>query len=144
MKNKQKSYVKLEPKSRDPYLRRTDGEMIKIVKEIESGLISIRTACFKYGLCRNTLKLFITKFSIRTLGDEFSNCILSRMNDDQKESALNKKIQQLTGNASGLNHLWPYHIDHHKIELSACCLVMYVNDYIHCQMRSISLALEVR
>jgi len=70
--------------------------MIKIVKEIESGLISIRTACFKYSLCRNTLKLFITKFSIRTLGDEFSNQILSRMNDDQKESALNKKIQQLT------------------------------------------------
>jgi hypothetical protein len=96
MKIKQKSYVKLEPKSRDPYLRRTDGEMIKIVKEIESGLISIRTACFKYGLCRNTLKLFITKFSIRTFGDEFSNQILSRMNDDQKESALNKKIQQLT------------------------------------------------
>ena len=58
--------------------------MIKIVKEIESGLISIRTACFKYGLCRNTLKLFITKFSIRTLGDEFSNQIFSRMNDDQK------------------------------------------------------------
>jgi hypothetical protein len=96
MKIKQKSYVKLEPKSRDPYSRRTDGEMIKIVKEIESGLISIRTACFKYGLCRNTLKLFITKFSIRTLGDEFSNQILSRMDDDQKESALNKKIQQLT------------------------------------------------
>ena len=96
MKIKQKSYVKLEPKSQYPYLRRTDGEMIKIVKEIESGLISIRTACFKYGLCRNTLKLFITKFSIRNLGDEFSNQILSRMNDDQKESALNKKIQQLT------------------------------------------------
>jgi hypothetical protein len=96
MKIKQKSYVKLEPKSRGPYLRRTDGEMIKIVKEVESGLISIRTACFKYGLCRNTLKLFITKFSIRTLGDEFSNQILSRMNDNQKESALNKKIQQLT------------------------------------------------
>ena len=96
MKIKQKSYVKLEPKSRDPYFRRSDGEMIKIVKEIESGLISIRAACFKYGLCRNTLKLFITKFSIRTLGDEFSNQIFSRMNDDQKESALNKKIQQLT------------------------------------------------
>jgi hypothetical protein len=47
-------------------------------------------------LCRNTLKLFITKYSIRTLGDEFSNQIFSRMNDDQKESALNKKIQQLT------------------------------------------------
>jgi hypothetical protein len=96
MKIKPKLHVKLEPQSRNPYKRRTDGEMIKIVKEIESGLISIRAACFKYGLCRNTLKLFITKFSIRTLGDEFSNQILSRMNDDQKESALNKKIQELT------------------------------------------------
>ena len=96
MKNYPKSYVKIEPKSRDPYLRRTDGEMIKIVKEIESGLISIRTACFKYGLCRNTLKLFITKLSIRTLGDDFSTQIRSRMNDSQKESAFNKKIQQLT------------------------------------------------
>ena len=27
---------------------------------------------------------------------EFSNQLFSRMNDDQKESALNKKIQQLT------------------------------------------------
>ena len=96
MKIKPKSYVKLEPKSRDPYIRRTDGEMIKIVKEIESGLISIRSTCFKYDLCRNTLKLFITKSSIRNLGDEFSNQIRSRMNDDQKESELNKKIQQLT------------------------------------------------
>jgi len=70
--------------------------MIKIVKEIQSGLISNRAACFKYGLCRNTLRLFITKFSIRTLGDDFSNQILKRMNDDQKESVLNKKIDQLT------------------------------------------------
>jgi len=30
------------------------------------------------------------------LGDEFSIQIFSRMNDDQKESALNKKIHQLT------------------------------------------------
>jgi hypothetical protein len=94
MKIKPKSHGKLEPKSRDPYIRRTHGEMIKIVKEIESGLISIRAACFKYGLCRNTLKLFITKFSIRTLGDEFSTQIFSRMNDDQKESSLNKKIKE--------------------------------------------------
>lgn len=96
MTNYPKSYVKIEPKSRDPYFRRTEGEMIKIVKEIESGLISIRAACFKYGLCRNTLKLFITKFSIRTLGYDYSTQTRSRMNDSQKESVLNKKIQQLT------------------------------------------------
>jgi hypothetical protein len=96
MTNYPKSYVKIEPKSRDPYFRRTEGEMIKIVKEIESGLISIRAACFKYGLCRNTLKLFITNFSIRTLGYDYSTQTRSRMNDSQKESVLNKKIQQLT------------------------------------------------
>lgn len=96
MKTNPKSQVKLNPKSRDPYVRRSDTEMIKIVKEIQSGLISNRAACFKYGLCRNTLRLFITKFSIRTLGDDFSNQILISMNDDQKESILNKKVQQLT------------------------------------------------
>jgi len=96
MEIKPKSSVKLEPKSREPYIRRTDAEMIKIVKEIQSGLIGIKTACFKYGLCRNTLKLFITKLSIRTLGAELSNQMLSRMNDDQKESALNRKVQELT------------------------------------------------
>jgi len=47
--------------------------MIKIVKAIGSGLISTRTANFKYSLCRNTLKLFITIFSITILVDEFSN-----------------------------------------------------------------------
>jgi len=96
MEIKQKLRVKLEPKSREPYIRRTDAEMIKIVKEIQSGLIGIKTACFKYGLCRNTLKLFMAKLSIRTLGNELSNQMLSRMNDDQKESALNRKIQELT------------------------------------------------
>jgi len=96
MEIKQKSRVKLEPKSREPYIRRTEAEMIKIVREVQSGLIGIKTACFKYGLCRNTLKLFITKLSIRTLGNELSNQMLSRMNDDQKESALNWKIQELT------------------------------------------------
>ena len=40
MKNKPKSHVKSEPKNRNPCLRRTDEEMIKFVKEIESGLIS--------------------------------------------------------------------------------------------------------
>jgi len=38
----------------------------------------------------------MAKLSIRTLGNELSNQMLSRMNDDQKESALNRKIQELT------------------------------------------------
>jgi hypothetical protein len=70
--------------------------MIKIVRGIQSGLIGMRSACFKYGLNRNTLKLFITKFSMRNLGDEFSNPIFSAMNDDKKDTALNRKIRELT------------------------------------------------
>jgi|SRR5665647_1424080 len=96
MEKKRKSRVKLEPKSKSPYIRRPDSEMIKIAKEVQSGIIGLKTACFKYGLCRNTLKLFITKLSIRTLGDEFSNKMLFGMNDDQKESVLKRKIQELS------------------------------------------------
>jgi hypothetical protein len=33
----------------------------------------------------------------------------------------------ILGKASGLDHNWQDHIDHHKPELSACCLAMYVN-----------------
>ncbi len=77
-------------------MRRTDEEMVKIVREIQSGLIGIRTACFRYGLCRNTLKLFIAKFSICNLGDEFSHQLLSRMNNNQTEAALSRKINELT------------------------------------------------
>ena len=61
----------------------------------QTGLLGIRSACFKYGLNRNSLKLFITKFSIRTLEDEFSNKLLSAMNDDKKDAALNRKIREL-------------------------------------------------
>lgn len=86
----------MEPKSKSPYIRRPDSEMIKIAKEVQSGIIGIKTACFKYGLCRNTLKLFITKLSIRTLGGEFSNQMLFSMNDGQKESVLKRKIQELS------------------------------------------------
>jgi len=84
MKNKKKKGKRVEPKSVTPYVRRTDAEMIKIVREIHSGLIGVRSACFKYGLNRNTLKLFITKFSIRNLGDEFTNPTFSAMNDEKK------------------------------------------------------------
>jgi transposase len=96
MEIKKKLRVKKEPKSRDPYKRRPDWEMIKIVNEIKSGLIGINPACFKYGLCRNTLKSYITNLSIRTLGEENSNQIRPGMNDNEKEAALNRKIQGLS------------------------------------------------
>ena len=82
--------------SRDPYKRRTETEMIKIVTEVNQGLIGKRAACSKYGLNRNTLALFIKKFSIRTLGTEISTQLLNNMTDDQKLDLLEKKIKELT------------------------------------------------
>jgi hypothetical protein len=96
MQIKKKKEKRVEPKSVAPYVRRTEVEMIKIIREIQSGLIGMRSACFKYGLNRNTLKLFITKFSIRNLGDTFTNPILSAMNEDKKDSAFKRKILELT------------------------------------------------
>ena len=82
--------------SRDPYKRRTETEMIKIVTEVNQGLIGKRAACSKYGLNRNTLALFIKKFSIRTLGTEISTQLLTNMTDDQKLNLLEKKVKELT------------------------------------------------
>ena len=96
MQTKQKKKKRIEAPSRYPYLRRSETEMTKIVKEVQSGLVSKRGACLKYGLCRNTLTLFMSKYSIRTFGGELANQVLSTMNDDQINKALNRKIQELT------------------------------------------------
>src|SRR4051794_2082974 len=82
--------------SRDPYKRRSETEMIKIVTEVNNGLIGKRAACSKYGLNRNTLALFIKKFSVRTLGTEISTQLLANMTDNQKLILLEKKVKELT------------------------------------------------
>lgn len=63
--------------------------------EIESGSIGIGTAFFKYGLTRNTLKLWMTRLSIRTLSDKKKNPITSSMVDEHKKQDLNCQIKQL-------------------------------------------------
>ena len=82
--------------SREPYKRRSETEIIKIVKEIQSGLIGIRASCRKHGLCRLTLQKWIARLSVRTLGSELSNKLLANMSDDQKLNALEKKVRELT------------------------------------------------
>jgi len=82
--------------SRDPYKRRPESEMIKIVTEVNSCMIGKRAACLKYGVNRNTLALFIRKFTMRTLGYELSTQLLSHMTEDQKLCLLEKKIKDLT------------------------------------------------
>jgi len=95
MKAKKIKKKKVEPKSRDRYKRREESEMIKIVQEIQSGMIGIRAACRKHGLCRRTLRLWITRLSVRNLGDELSTQLLSDMTDDKKTIVLEKKVKEL-------------------------------------------------
>ena len=68
MKEKGLKKKKASILSVSPYQRRKESEMIKIVKEINSGMIAKRAACIKYGLNRNTLAHFIREYSVRNLG----------------------------------------------------------------------------
>ena len=97
MENTQKKAKKKDSLSRSPYVRRSDLEMEKIASEIDSGLLGIRTACLKYGLCRNTLKLYLIKRAMLTLVEHNSKQKHEpMMNRDPKESALKKEVQRLT------------------------------------------------
>lgn len=71
--------------------------MAKISSEIQSGLLSIRSASLKYGLCRNTLKLYLTKQSISILRENDSKHVpISTMPTDPKESSLKREILKLS------------------------------------------------
>jgi transposase-like protein len=95
---KQKIEKKYRPSilSRDPYKRRSEAEMIRIVKEVNSGIIAKRAACEKYGVNRNTLALFIRRYSVRTLGGDLSTQLLANMNENQKMNLLERKVKELT------------------------------------------------
>lgn len=53
----QKAKKKSKPSllSSAPYKRRTEAEMIKIIREIQAGVFKKKEACKEYGLNRNTL-----------------------------------------------------------------------------------------
>jgi hypothetical protein len=96
MENTKKKVKKKDPLSRTPYARRSDQEMAKIASEVQSGVLGIRTACLKYGLCRNTLKLYHSKQAMRNLGEPISKQKhVPTMNQEPKESALKKEVQRL-------------------------------------------------
>jgi hypothetical protein len=65
MTEKKKQKSKPSPLSKSPYVRRSQEEMELIVSQIGPGSLSIWSACKKYGLNRNTLKLWMT-FSAKT------------------------------------------------------------------------------
>ena len=95
MQIKQKKVRRQYPKSSAPYVRRTESDMLKIVHEIQSNLISKRGACFQQGLNRNTLKLFIDKYAISNLDVKFPNIYYLPMSDNKKDNAQNRKIREL-------------------------------------------------
>jgi len=87
---------KVYPKSKDPYKRRSESEMSRIISEIQQGVIGKRSACHKYGLTRNTLHLWITRLAIGKLDSNLSKDLLADMNENQQNIALTKKIRELT------------------------------------------------
>ena len=87
---------KLSPKSSQPYKRRSEAEMLQIVKEIHENGLPKKTACKKYGVNRNTLKLFILNQSTKELVSNHSLDLLSTMNENQQHLALTKKIKELS------------------------------------------------
>ena len=96
MQEKTKTRRRKDPLSSTPYKRRPESEMLKIVTEINSGIIGKRTACHKYGLSRNTLSLFIRKFSMRNLGNTLPSQLFVNMTEKQQLQLLEKKVKELT------------------------------------------------
>jgi len=97
MTQKRAKKKKIEPKSQDPYKRRKEAEMTRIIQEIQSGMIGVRAACRKYGLCRKTLMHWISRLSVRTLSNELSTQVHFGMTGDAKsQEAADKKIRELT------------------------------------------------
>lgn len=70
--------------------------MLQIVKEIHENGLPKKTACRKYGVNRNTLKLFTLKQSTKELLENDSLDLLSSMNENQQHLALTKKIKELS------------------------------------------------
>lgn len=70
--------------------------MLQIVKEIHENDLPKKTACRKYGVNRNTLKLFILKQSTKQIVGSHSLDLTSIMNENQQHLALTKKIQELS------------------------------------------------
>jgi len=94
----QKTQKKSKPSvlSKDPWKRRSEAEMIKIVREIQAGVFKKKEACRKYGLNRNTLVSWMRRLSVRTLQPDEADKLTLPMTEKQHERALQQKIKDLT------------------------------------------------
>lgn len=66
--------------------------MVRVLNEIEYGTISILVTCIKYGINRNTLKLWKSKLAMRNLGLSESTSFLVSKNGNQKSKAVYDKL----------------------------------------------------
>lgn len=82
--------------SRAPWKRRSEAEMVKIIREIEAGVFKKKEACRKYGLNRNTLVSWMRRLSVRTLLQSERAELLLPMTEKQHDRALQQKIKDLT------------------------------------------------
>lgn len=104
MKEKQKQKSKSSPLSKRPWVRRSKEEMELIVGEICSGSLSIWSACKKYGLNRNTLKLWMTRLAVGSLTDKTYITVLSK-EEDKNSGEYKQQIRQLE-KALAYANLW--------------------------------------
>ena len=95
MTEKKKQKSKPSPLSKSPYVRRSQEEMELIVSQIGPGSLSIWSACKKYGLNRNTLKLWMTRLRVGSLTDKKNKTISSSMEEDKKAQEYTHQIRQL-------------------------------------------------
>ncbi|HFK5528161.1 TPA: hypothetical protein ACGZ99_002219 [Elizabethkingia anophelis] len=78
------------------YKNQKEYEVVRILTEIDKSLISKLGACEKYGLNRNTLRLWITKLCIRNLEAKISNTFFTEMDENSINKVLEKRILELS------------------------------------------------
>jgi hypothetical protein len=93
MKTKQKSYVKPEPKSQDHYSKRTAGEMIKTIKEIE------------FRLSGNPHQIDHSKFELNPGCFIIYVICFQTFFEVVKEGRILKNIKHLQGQIAGVYYL---------------------------------------
>lgn len=70
--------------------------MVKIVREIQAGVVKKKEACRKYGLNRNTLVNWMRRLSVRTLPQDGPDELILSITEKQQDRALHQKIKELT------------------------------------------------
>ena len=86
---------RIEGKSLTPFKKRSEKEMISIVSKIKAGQLSIRNASIRYGLNRNTLRFFMRKTEVLSLGESSNQITPPNMSDLETIAALKKQLSNL-------------------------------------------------